>query len=151
MQPMQQEKVYDALTKVVVYGTLMRGQPYAKYLGDVKRTPCTIQGHLYDTFAGYPIFVPDPEGRTIKAELIEVDEELLNLLDQVEGYPTLYNRIPIEVSFSDSKHEEALVYTFATTTPLWMPEIRTDGWVEYAHALGYKGHYNARLCKRTLR
>lgn len=96
--------------KDAVYGTLLVGEPNYQVGADaVSRTPCTITGTLYDTGWGFPAFVPDGATEVV-AELLEVDEAMMERLDRLEGYPNLYDRRKVTVSMPDGQDDTAWVY-----------------------------------------
>ncbi|MFA7175332.1 MAG: gamma-glutamylcyclotransferase family protein [Kiritimatiellia bacterium] len=95
---------------VVVYGTLMTGEPNAHVAADALcREPCVITGTLYDTNWGFPAFVPEGDTR-VKGELLEVTAATLAAMDRLEGYPGFYDRSMIDVQLPDGSRRQAWVY-----------------------------------------
>ena len=97
--------------KVVVYGTLLAGERNEGYAdGAISRVPCTIRGTLYDTGCGFPAFVPDSNGREVKAEMLTVTAKVLKSMDGLEGYPRFYRRDVVEAVLEDGSAVKAMVY-----------------------------------------
>ena len=97
--------------KVAVYGTLLAGERNEGYAdGAISRVPCTIRGTLYDTGWGFPAFVPDGNGREVKAEVLTVDAKVLKSMDGLEGYPRFYRRDEVEAVLEDGSAVKAMVY-----------------------------------------
>ena len=72
------------------------------------------RGRLYDTWRGYPAFVPDNAGGDVRDELLTVTDAILARMDILEGYPTLYRRERVKVVLEDSSKSVALVYVMNT-------------------------------------
>ena len=101
--------------KVAVYGTLMAGERNACWARGAKgRVPCVIRGTLYSTGYGYPAFVPDADGREVKAELLTVTDATLALLDGLEGFPWLYGHRKVKAVLEDGREVEAMAYVMNT-------------------------------------
>ena len=97
--------------KVVVYGTLLAGERNEEYAnGAISRVPCVIRGTLYDTGWGFPAFVPDGNGREVKAEVLTVTAKVLKSMDGLEGYPRFYRRDVVEAVLEDGNTVKAMVY-----------------------------------------
>ena len=73
--------------RVAFYGTLLSVHGAQDLLGIRAGcrfiAPCTLRGRLYD-FGGYPALV-EGDG-SVYAELFEVDDEVLRIVDAFEGY-----------------------------------------------------------------
>ncbi len=89
--------------KVFVYGTLRPGQrlwPGVENYVETYIEDVTIQGDLFMSTGWYPV-MKEGEG-TIKGTLLVIkkgeEEDALNQLDAIEGYPWLYNRMEVETS-----------------------------------------------------
>ena len=97
--------------KVAVYGTLLAGERNEGYAdGAISRGPCVIRGELYDTGWGFPAFVPNGNGREVKAEVLMVDAKVLKSMDGLEGYPRFYRRDEVEAVLEDGSTVKAMVY-----------------------------------------
>ena len=93
----------DNLHKVFVYGTLKSG-------GDIRGLNqfgegATIVGKAKTTYPDYTMAdlgafpgVFRTGTKHIQGEVWEVDDEVMEQLDVIEGYPDFYNRIPTETS-----------------------------------------------------
>lgn len=93
--------------KVFVYGTLKTGEPNYKVLSEtdgeyrfissgttVEKFPLVV-GTKYNI----PFLLDDAgNGNNIEGEMYEVCEKKLKVLDELEAYPTLYDRKKVEVS-----------------------------------------------------
>ena len=103
--------------QIIVYGTLMTGERNHRFCRNaVSIRPCTIQGTLYDTGWGFPAFVPGDTG-TVKAELIELPIADWPAMDQLEGYPRLYDRLLIPATLAEGGTVEAWVYVMNNIPP----------------------------------
>ena len=98
---------------VAVYGTLLKGEGNERVPRRVlSRQQGTVSGSLFDTGYGFPTFLPSPKTARVEVEVIEVPTEvLLRDLDRLEGYPHLYNRVPITVDLEDGTQVTAWIYT----------------------------------------
>lgn len=98
---------------VAVYGTLLKGEGNEHVPGRVlSRRRGTVAGSLFDTGYGFPTFLPSPRKARVEVEVIEVPPVvLLRDLDRLEGYPNLYNRVPITVDLDDGTQVTAWIYT----------------------------------------
>jgi gamma-glutamylcyclotransferase (GGCT)/AIG2-like uncharacterized protein YtfP len=120
--------------KLIVYGTLMRGESNhhmmrlcgmegAEYLGDVS-VPNAV---LYD-LGGYPGLKFLPIGNDynkVQAELYRVSEKHLDELDRFEGVPTLYDRIECEYEIHDD-WGRAYIYEYQRDT--YEPHMPNGDW-----------------------
>ncbi|PAV58404.1 hypothetical protein WR25_23942 isoform A [Diploscapter pachys] len=108
------------LTKVFVYGTLKKGEPNHKTLSETAglykfvSEGTTIQKYplIIATKFNIPFLLNDPEkGHRIEGEIYEVDQEKLMTLDDLEAYPTLYDRKVEMIELKGrNEHVEAYVY-----------------------------------------
>jgi len=98
---------------VFVYGSLKRGfgnhrlleNEGVKFLGEAE-TPARFKMlHL----GGFPGVVPGDQ--SIKGEVYEVNDEVFQSLDWLEGFPSFYNRSQIEVQ------EGTLAWMYHLNTP----------------------------------
>jgi len=113
--------------QIIVYGTLMTGERNHRFCRNaVSIRPCTIQGTLYDTCWGFPAFVPGENG-TVKAELIELPIADWPAMDQLEGYPRLYDRRQVPATLADGGTVEAWVYIM-NELPQQAKVIATGDW-----------------------
>lgn len=102
------------INRVFVYGTLKRGFYFHdQYLGGDKSNSCgpartTSDYSLY--IDGMPHLVREPSETGVKGELYEVDGNVLETLDKLEGHPIVYYRDIIEVL--DEKGEKVLAWSY---------------------------------------
>ena len=97
---------------VAVYGTLMRGarnEPWRDGVPTVSEG--VMEGILYDTGWGFPNFVPLKACAGVRCEVLATDDAGIAHMDVLEGYPDLYDRVPVRVKCDDGVVREALVYT----------------------------------------
>jgi gamma-glutamylcyclotransferase (GGCT)/AIG2-like uncharacterized protein YtfP len=91
------------MNKVAVYGSLRQGFGNNRWLADSKYLTTEVTSPDYEMYSlgGFPFIMPD--GKTaITIEVYEVDEQVMNRLDQLEGYPTFYDRKQIETTQGDA-------------------------------------------------
>jgi gamma-glutamylcyclotransferase (GGCT)/AIG2-like uncharacterized protein YtfP len=128
--------------KLIVYGTLMRGESNhymmklcgmegAEYLGDVT-VPNAV---LYD-LGGYPGLKFLPMTRPlynldeVHGELYEVSEKHIKELDRFEGVPTLYDRIECEYEIHGDwiTHLEGHAYIYEYQRDTYEPHMPGGDW-----------------------
>ena len=101
------------MTRIFVYGTLKRGGCRSHVLqGQRLLGPArtTAKYRVYDT-GSYPALVKaDDDGIEIEGELWEVDEACLEVLDSIEGIPTLYDRQPVELQYPAADDNQTYIY-----------------------------------------
>ncbi|XP_077982188.1 gamma-glutamylaminecyclotransferase C-like [Glandiceps talaboti] len=113
--------------RIFVYGTLKKGQPNhdimgpsngkAEYVGDAETTekrPLVI-GSRYNI----PYLLNlSGQGKNIQGEVYDVDDQMLAVLDDLEGHPTYYERSKLTVKFLGNdkcgKTESIWVYVLKT-------------------------------------
>lgn len=86
-----------ALTTLFVYGTLKRGCRRHSLLADqqflgLARTVPRYRLYRRDAF---PCLVEDDQGVAIRGELWQIDAAALARIDEYEGAPELFRRLPI--------------------------------------------------------
>jgi gamma-glutamylcyclotransferase (GGCT)/AIG2-like uncharacterized protein YtfP len=140
--------VYDAMPELLaVYGTLRRGGRLHAHLGTSHRRTrfvgmATITGHLYEVSpgwrdpgvgAGYPCFVPAPDGQVVVDVFEVLDATLWSELDDLEGVvpddPTAGEYVRSRVALHDLSpsnliEREAWTYVYVRTVPhrdQWIP------------------------------
>ena|SRR5581483_7546351 len=92
---------------VFVYGTLKRGfnnhrrfLSEGKFLGTAETEPLY---RLYDC-GPYPCMVADEKnGVSVRGELFEINDKILQGLDYLEGVPHLYQRFPLKIKGESRK------------------------------------------------
>jgi gamma-glutamylcyclotransferase (GGCT)/AIG2-like uncharacterized protein YtfP len=82
------------MKKVFVYGTLKQGGRFhpalegCEFLGNK-----TLKGfEMYDFHGSYPIVIKGDKDSKIHGEVYRVPAEVESILDQIEGYPHLYQK-----------------------------------------------------------
>ncbi|XP_035829397.1 gamma-glutamylaminecyclotransferase isoform X2 [Aplysia californica] len=114
------------------YGTLKEGQPNAAVMHDPGNGKATFIGTGHTT-KKYPLIIgsqygmpylllAEGEGKNVKGEVFEIDEQMLEFLDKFEVHPTLYRRqlAAVNVTHGASKEELSELYTL-------------DCWVYFQH------------------
>lgn len=87
--------------KLFVYGTLKNGFTFHdKYLGNGKSTfvgpaICSLDYTLY--VGAQPHLVREISENAVKGELYEVEKDILDAIDYLEGHPIIYKREIIEI------------------------------------------------------
>ena len=115
---------------LIVYGTLMSGESNHWFCnGAVSITPCTITGTLYDTGYGYPAYVPMGNNK-IAAELITIPFEDWEDVDNLEGYPMLYDRKVMVAKCANGREVEGWVYIM-NRLPAGATKIESGSWKTY--------------------
>jgi gamma-glutamylcyclotransferase (GGCT)/AIG2-like uncharacterized protein YtfP len=95
--------------RVFVYGTLMRGGTYHHLLAGARfiQQACTAPRYVLVDLGDYPALLDGGETR-VAGEIYEVPEEMIAMLDALEGHPDYYRRTPIALDDGS----EALGYVF---------------------------------------
>ena len=118
----------SATIRVLVYGTLLRGQPNHRVLAGARfvreaRTAPTFE--LYDL--GYFPGLVAGGATGIAGELYDVDLATLERLDQLEGHPSFYRRRSI--SLDDGTLAQA--YLLPRTSIANRPRIPSGSWLTH--------------------
>lgn len=110
---------------VAVYGTLKQGFALHSHLNRDPIDTQTLVGFEMFDLGWYPgIFHSPYPDETIHVELYEVDDDELELLDQVEGAPSLYVRKQVR-----TKHGNAWIY-IKTGTPEGCEKVESGEWLK---------------------
>lgn len=91
----------------------MRG---AELIGSAELRNHKLEFHRYAD-------IVDSYGNTVRGVLWSIPREMLSVLDQVEGVPSLYGRKQVPV-FKDGKRYEAWVYQMTPNTREQLKDIR---------------------------
>ncbi|KAJ1345867.1 hypothetical protein KIN20_000493 [Parelaphostrongylus tenuis] len=114
--------------RVFVYGTLKRGEPNAdvitntagryRFLGEGRtKIPYPL---IVASKYNIPFVLNEPgKGFQIEGEVYEIDNVKLNILDQLEAYPSLYWRQEEKILLTDSNETTAWMYLLRK----WRPDI----------------------------
>lgn len=97
-------------TRLFVYGTLMRCEPNAGWLGHARflGVARTAPAYALVDLGPYPGLLPGAAG-VVEGELYEVDAPTLARLDELEEHPTVYRRAPIALGDGSTAHAYLLV------------------------------------------
>jgi len=96
---------------VFVYGTLKKNKGANHFLSNAKFLgEGVIQGYEMYIVSYFPGIVKG-NGK-VRGEVYEVDEEILEMLDEYEGVPYLYERIKETVKLDNGKEIEAYLYLY---------------------------------------
>ncbi|XP_031554844.1 putative gamma-glutamylcyclotransferase CG2811 [Actinia tenebrosa] len=108
------------MPKIFVYGTLKNGFPNHYLLKNPPKGKTTFVEHavtkeryplVIGTDAKIPFMLPIPgQGKNIKGEIYEVDEEALVHLDKLEDHPSWYRRLPCQVVLSNAEELNCETY-----------------------------------------
>lgn len=102
--------------KLFLYGTLKRGQCRASamdgqvFLGEAETTP---EYTMYSVRGSYPALVQSG-ANSIQGELWEIDEKCRQVLDAIEGAPSLYKLTP--VNLKSHPDDKCFTYIFQQRT-----------------------------------
>jgi gamma-glutamylaminecyclotransferase len=118
-------------TRVFVYGTLRRGEvnhhllASARFVGEARTVPS------YTLFAldGHPGMGEGGCTRVV-GECYDVNNETLAALDQLEGYPGWYERVPVALEQGD----HALAYLLPPRFTADRPVIAEGDWVRWVRS-----------------
>ena len=99
---------------VFTYGTLKRGKPLSGWMKNAEfiSDGFTSKVKLFlpnDKFP-YPFCVTSDDSSGVFGEVYKIDEKQLEVLDMVEGYPDMYDRIEIEVTLTKGVKETCYIY-----------------------------------------
>jgi gamma-glutamylcyclotransferase (GGCT)/AIG2-like uncharacterized protein YtfP len=119
------------ITRVFVYGTLMKGLSNYSVIKPFVKSICAgkTRGILYDLPYGYPAVKPG-QG-VVHGEVVELQDvaEALQVLDSLEGYngrgvpDNLYERVVQEVELAGG--ERVLAYLYIWGKPAALEELGT--------------------------
>lgn len=114
--------------KVFVYGTLKTGEPNHHVMSETDGeysfiSKATTQDKfplVVGTKYNIPFLLDQAgQGNNIEGELYEVCEKKLEVLDELEAYPTLYDRKLIEVKLFNGSVDHAFIYLLKS----WRPDL----------------------------
>ncbi len=106
------------MPKLFVYGSLRKGMSHHHYLKDQKfigraRSALKFAVKML-TFEGiegeYPIAQESGDGRPLDGEIYEINDDILQMLDEYEEYPELYDRRAFDFITDEGTTIEALMY-----------------------------------------
>jgi gamma-glutamylcyclotransferase (GGCT)/AIG2-like uncharacterized protein YtfP len=117
------------MTRVFVYGTLLRGESNHNLLTDSRFLGMARTEPLFSLFdlGGYPA-MSSGGCTSVVGEIYEVTEKVLEALDELEGHPDWYRRAPIKLSGGIS----AETYLMEASKVAGRPLIQGGNWRERA-------------------
>jgi gamma-glutamylcyclotransferase (GGCT)/AIG2-like uncharacterized protein YtfP len=119
----------DTPDRLFVYGTLMPGEPLWPELAPYALSwePVVAEGSIWDTGHGYPAVRFLPGGDQVPGILVAVGpdrrDEVLALLDHIEGVGVLYRRVVVPTTGGDAFAYEWIgaIDGFVPLTGGWPP------------------------------
>jgi gamma-glutamylaminecyclotransferase len=99
---------------IFVYGTLKKGcsnynrllKGQSDFMGEAE----TVERMCMVDLGYFPGVLSVPPTSTIKGELFGVSDEIVELLDRLEGHPTFYRRTPVRILTSVGSTITAEIY-----------------------------------------
>jgi gamma-glutamylcyclotransferase (GGCT)/AIG2-like uncharacterized protein YtfP len=116
------------MTRVFVYGTLMRGERAQAYLARARfvRIARTEPAFTLVSLGRFPALLAG--GTTsVRGELYDVGDDLLAALDFYEGVPSLYRRVLVRLRGGGSAH----AYVLARGRQRRDPVLATGNWKDH--------------------
>jgi gamma-glutamylaminecyclotransferase len=106
--------------RVFVYGTLKSGFSNHYLLEGCEFFGCAATVPTYKMIEnGFPVIMPDPEGKPLAGEIYTVDNETLARLDQLEREGSSYDRKLIDVPCRRRARADQGVHIRWTRRSLW--------------------------------
>jgi gamma-glutamylcyclotransferase (GGCT)/AIG2-like uncharacterized protein YtfP len=109
---------------IFVYGTLKPGGRYHDYIRDMVENPRngTVKGELYDYYGKFPVLKPGEDANERVQGVMyhvksEFTESIVHLLDQIEGYPMLFDRNWLSVTLNGRPPQYAAALTYFGNDP----------------------------------
>lgn len=98
---------------VAVYGTLKRGNGNHRLLSDSEfiGTGCTRKEYGLKSMGGFPSIIAGND--RVRVEVYLVNPKAMSRLDQLEGYPSFYNREQVTITLENGKELQAWMYFVA--------------------------------------
>lgn len=129
--------------KIAVYGSLREGMGNFRIIESAKKLSMekvSLPLSMFD-LGGFPGLVPSDETHDMIVEVYEVDPETYRRVERLEGYPSFYDRQPIETSVG-----AADIY-FLPRGSAWSNAVVTkfDGaydWVKHLHKKRFPSRNN---------
>ena len=83
--------------RLFVYDTLRTDEAEEGLLAAFPKHSAQVKGKLFKLAGGYPVLVPDPDGRWIQGELVDIHTGVLTVLDLYENVSGgLYRRAAVQ-------------------------------------------------------
>lgn len=117
---------------VMVYGTLREGGGNHAFLESAVRLQnLELAGFRMVSLGAFPAVHPASEANTIQTELYEVDANTFAQLDQLEGYPSFYDRKQIAVELDNGARLSAWLYIMAAEKLVSRPALTGGDWLAH--------------------
>jgi len=106
------EKKKVKCDKLFVYGTLQYGQSRHYILQHLNFEKAFLPKHrkVSPPSLGFPFIIPDEHSQVYGEIYFDVNEELFQSLDLIEGEGSLYHRILVKVISQNGEEIESFVY-----------------------------------------
>jgi len=116
------------MNKVFVYGSLLSKLSNHRVLGDSKMiTKDSINGFTMYSLGPFPALVLNENSSVeISGEVYEVDSNTMTRLDNLEGYPSFYDRMEV----TTNNGHQAFVY-YIKGNRLYDVEVESGNWKEF--------------------
>lgn len=115
----------NGTTRVLVYGTLLSGEPNHGLLADAAFVGLARTEPAFELVSLGPFPAIVPGGRTVVVgEVYAVDPPTLDSLDRLEGHPTFYQRRKLRLQNGD----EVLAYLLTRDQARGRPRISSGDW-----------------------
>lgn len=117
---------------VFVYGTLRRGELRAGVMegGGEFLGPAVASGFALYDLGSFPAMVATDEAAAVHGELWQVTPGTLEQLDRIEGHPSFYCRVEINVETRDGRRL-AWAYLLPAREVAGCPRIPGGDWVKH--------------------
>jgi gamma-glutamylaminecyclotransferase len=131
------------MTRVFVYGTLLRGEPNHPVLGGclLVAQARTRSEFTFHSLGGFPGMIrgSDIDHQVVIGEIYEVDRAALDRLDRLEGHPSFYERTEIVLECG------SVVQTYLLARDRFgnEPRILSGSWREHRKA-SHENYYARR-------
>jgi gamma-glutamylcyclotransferase (GGCT)/AIG2-like uncharacterized protein YtfP len=102
----------ESITNVFVYGTLQQGENRNYVLKGLKFEKAKLSNYskIEPVNLGFPFIIRDEKAEVIGEVYFDVNKDLLELLDRIEGEGSLYHRIIVKVETAKGKEVKAFTY-----------------------------------------
>lgn len=115
--------------RIAVYGTLRKGFGNNRYflngLTPLSREIVNIPFTMV-SLGGFPGLVPSETPNNITIEIYEVTDAVYKSIEQLEGYPSFYQKATITTSLGDME-----IYVLLGSRYKTLPVVKSGDWAEY--------------------
>ncbi|MGY0216575.1 gamma-glutamylcyclotransferase family protein [Endozoicomonadaceae bacterium StTr2] len=121
---------------LAVYGTLLKGLRYHHYLTDIDAeylgSGYTCDHYTLYSLGPYPAVATDQATCPVRVEVYRVsDQGLKERLDELEDYPSLYDRSQVAVRLESGQEVKAWIYHIPDNKVRHLPVIEDGDWRRY--------------------